>query len=199
MTQPSRRSFFLALTAVALVAGATSLVLLPYPTAAGSASRGKGLAQSGRAQRPASLPAAASPTPAVSLDPVRTAAPGGVAGKAQPSEPPPSPGGLYPYPVDAGPAVADGSLILTPTAAPAGSDVMVTASTDGWAPGQRILVFLGERFELTLSGPGAQAEFAVPQGALGPAGVIVSGFQFPGNDLAAPVDGFGTANLRAGA
>lgn len=120
-------------------------------------------------------------------------------GKTSPVAPAPAPSGLYPYPVDAGGTVARGSLTLTPSALAAGgtATVTVTASATGWVTGQQIFIYLGQKYEVKLTGPGASAQLTVPAGLVGSSGIQISGFQFPSNSIAAPIDGYGNATLGA--
>jgi len=127
------------------------------------------------------------------------AGPSASTGKTAASTPIPPEAGSYPYPVDAGPNVVTGELSLNPAqaAAEGGFTVTVASSASGWRPGQKIFIYLGQRYELTLVGPGAAGQMVVPAGAVGSGGVTVSGFQFPGDTPAAPVDGAGTRTLGA--
>lgn len=126
---------------------------------------------------------AASATPAVATP---TASPPVAAKPPAASPEPPSPSSV-PYPVDAGPSVAQGQLTLVPLSG--GTRVEVSAGP-GWVAGQQIFIFVGERYQTTLAGPGAS-------GVISPGGpsAVVSGFQFPSNSIAAPVDGAGTVSL----
>lgn len=191
------RHVSLALAALALTTAAcVTLVALSASPTTPRAPRGASQARREASAGPAKLPAAVSPSPAASADPQSTADASGGAGKTQPPEPTPSPGGTYPYPMDAGPQVSTGGLTLSRSSASAGSEITVSASADGWVSGHEILVFLGQRYEVTLAGPGARARLVVPQADLGTADLPVSGFQFPDNNPAAPIDGFGTATLK---
>lgn len=189
---PSRRlSLSITLAAVAVVLAA----LAAYPHLG---------APTGPTGQIRSLTSSKSPVPASAAPPrhatpsssgaLRAASsPGSASGKPIAT----APGASGQYPVDAGPSVSSGALTLSPASALAGANVRVSASAWGWLPGQRIALFLGHTLVLTLAGPGATGEVTVPGTADG-AGttVVVSGFQFPGNDEAAPIDAFGTAELR---
>jgi gamma-glutamyltranspeptidase len=66
----------------------------------------------------------------------------------------------------------------------------VEISPAGWVPGQKVFLFLGRRF-LLVSSPGA----SIVIDAAGSAGATLSGFQFPSDNPAAPVDGYASASV----
>ncbi|HUY60943.1 MAG TPA: hypothetical protein VMW49_03615, partial [Candidatus Dormibacteraeota bacterium] len=118
------------------------------------------------------------------------------ADKNPPPATPPTPAGRYPYPLDAGGTVAFGALTVSPTrVSGASATVTVRAGAGGWVPGQAIFVYVGQRYLLTLPGPGTSATFSVDPAALPAGPTTISGFQFPDNAPLRPVDGVGTATL----
>ena len=106
--------------------------------------------------------------------------------------PAPAQGGAYQYPLDAMCQVAVGRLVLAPIASGSGGagSLQVEIPPAGWVPGQNVFLFLGRRF-LLVSSPGAQ----VVIDAAGSAGLTLSGFQFPSDNPAAPVDGYASVSL----
>jgi hypothetical protein len=198
MSQHTFRNVLVVVAAAAVVGvvGLASLHLTsrertssPRPAAAKSGTRG-----------PAGTQSVTSPTPSPSPVPSATPSASPATGKSGPPSPPSSSAGKYPYPMDAGGNVVRGTLTLSPAQVPAGAGSQVTVAADqgGWLAGQEIFVYLGQRYELTIPGGGASGELQVPAGSVGSTGVVVSGFQFPDNNPALPIDGFGTATLRLG-
>lgn len=169
----------------------------------GLASHAEGARDYAAAAAPAGPTAPASPqlaAPAETATPIPTPSSDPAQNPDKPSSSAtPDPAGAYPYPLDAGPSVSSGTLSLDPGAVQPGAttEVTVTASSEGWVPGQEIFVYLGQRYQLTLSGPGASGELTVTGGEVGSGGVTVSGFQFPGDSTDNPVDGAGNATLRS--
>ena len=104
--------------------------------------------------------------------------------------PAPPPAGAYPYPLDAMGEVASGRLALELSAVgPAGPErLTVQVLSGGWVPGQKVFLYLGRRFLLAVS-PGSSTVIEATVSA----GLTLSGFQFPADDPAAPVDGYGAA------
>ncbi|HUY96503.1 MAG TPA: hypothetical protein VMW47_02605 [Verrucomicrobiae bacterium] len=164
------------------------------------------------ARPPVAAPTIAAPTVAAAVTPTATAAPAPTSavspaapgrpspapdGKGEPTSGPPAPIG-YAYPVDASGDVRAAALQLVPTrvAASAGPvQIRVRAAGHSWVPGQAIFVFVGQRFAIRITGPGAAGTLTVPASLLTPPSLVVSGFQFPQNSPAAPVDGAATADL----
>ena len=123
------------------------------------------------------------------LEPPSAAAPAAaVAPKGSASTPAAPLGGAYPYPLDAMGEVASGRLAVEASAAgPAGQErLTVQIPSGGWVPGQKVFLYLGRQFLLEVS-PGGSAVIDTA----GSAGLTLSGFQFPADDPAAPVDGYG--------
>ncbi|HUY09955.1 MAG TPA: hypothetical protein VMW80_11025 [Candidatus Dormibacteraeota bacterium] len=181
---------------VVAAGGFAAFHFIPRPARSGSVANAVAPSASHRSGPLGTSEVTASVPPGASLaPPSSTPSPG--TGKDSPVAPAPSPGGLYPYPIDAGATVDQGTLALTPAAVAAGGSATVTvaAPASGWVPGQQIFIYLGQRYEITLSGPGASAQLTVQAGVVGSSGVVVSGFQFPNNNIAAPIDGFGNATL----
>ncbi len=141
-------------------------------------------------------PATATPSPRAATATVATTPAPTPKSKNPPPAAEPTPAGQYPYPLDAGGTVAVGQLTLTPHMV-SGSRAVVTvrAAAGGWAQGQLIFVYWGQRYVLTLPGPGASTTLSVAPDTLRAGTVTVSGFQFPGNAPLRPVDGVGTATL----
>ena len=106
--------------------------------------------------------------------------------------PAPAQGGAYQYPLDAMGQVAVGRLVLDPVASGSGGagSLQVEIRPAGWVPGQKVFLFLGRRF-LLVSSPGA----SVVIDAAGQAGSTLSGFQFPSDNPAAPVDGYASVSV----
>ncbi|MHB1526937.1 MAG: hypothetical protein ACYCZN_11780 [Candidatus Dormibacteria bacterium] len=100
--------------------------------------------------------------------------------------------------MDAGGNVVTGTLTLSPSQVAPGATGTITVSTSqsGWLAGQEIYLYLGHQYELTLEGRGSSARLTVAASSVSSSGVVVSGFQFPNNNPAAPIDGYGTATLR---
>ncbi|MHB1853435.1 MAG: hypothetical protein ACYCS2_00055 [Acidimicrobiales bacterium] len=104
----------------------------------------------------------------------------------------------YPYPKDAGGEVAQGELLVTQSGpGSAGAPrLTVLAPIPGWLPGQEIFLFVGTHYGATLAGPGGTAKVPLPPTSQG--NVEVTGFQFPENNPAAPIDGYGTVAFQVG-
>lgn len=192
MLQTVMRHLRLALVAAALAATLSVLLVRLGPLSAGP---GGVPAAAPTSSRPASLTspptvANGAPTPAPTT-------PNSDPGKSQPATPPTPAIGAVPYPQDAGPTVAEGQLKLQPSNLAAGRAalVQVTAPAQLWNPGQKIFIFVGHQYEATISGPGGATSIQVAGGLAGGPSLVVTGFQFPGNDEGAPVDGYGTATL----
>ena len=174
---PPRGAALLALLPVALVSA--TVLAMAHPVPGQPAPRDAGAAApvtrhtDGREAAPVVQPAAAAP-------------------KAAATAPAPAGAGAYQYPLDAMGQVAEGRLVLGPTTPGAASpgSLEVEISPAGWVPGQKVFLFLGRRF-LLVSSPGAQ----VVIDAAGSAGATLSGFQFPSDDPAAPVDGYASVSV----
>jgi hypothetical protein len=177
-----------ALLAAALLAGCGPLGAPSTPGLRSPAARGE-----------------ASPTAGVPAAPVAAGAPGLPSGSKSPSgsapkapaTPPPASSG-YPYPEDAAGRVVQGELraALSAGGTTGAPTVVVTAPPGGWLAGQEIFLFLGTRYFATMAAPGATVAVRLPFGFSGR--LAVSGFQFPGNSPAAPIDGYGTAVVEVG-
>ena len=196
MSQHSFRTVVVAVAAVAAI-GIVGLAAF-HITARNSQRPSTGAGQHQSSGGHAAALSVPSPTPSSTPSPSPSASSG--VGKSAPPSPPPSSSGKYPYPLDAGGSVVTGPLSLSPTQVAAGSTsrVTVTAGQGGWLAGQEIFVYLGQEYELTITGPGSSGQLTVAAGTVGSAGVVVSGFQFPNNNPAAPIAGYGTATLRVG-
>ena len=194
----SQHSFRTVVAAVATVAVVGVVGLAAYHLASHHQARATDTSSRSGAGHAAAL-AQPSPSPSAtpSSTPTPTAAPSD--GKASSPSPPATVGGQYPYPMDAGGTVVTGQLSLSPTRVGSGgsSTITISASRTGWMAGQQIFIFLGQRYELTLSAPGSSAQLEVASSSVNSSGVVISGFQFPGNSPAAPIDGYGTATLGA--
>ena len=174
---PPRGAALLALLPVVLVSATALGVAQPASGRAASPDGGAGTQVSRLTDSHAAAPAV-QPAPAPP--------------KAAATAPAPAPSGAYQYPLDAMGQVAVGQLVLRPIAsgsADAGS-ITVEIPPAGWVPGQKVFLFLGRRFLLVAS-PGAQ----VVIDAAGSAGLTLSGFQFPSDNPAAPVDGYASVSL----
>ena len=198
MSQHSFRTVVVAVAAVAAIGivGLAAFHLTDHNP--GGRSRTAGSHRpAGTHAAPLSIPSPI-PSPTPTSSPTPTVSPG--VGKTEPSSPPPSSTGKYPYPLDAGGSVVTGTLSLSPAQVSAGtaSTVTVTAGQGGWLAGQEIFVYLGQQYELTIAGPGSSGQLQLAPGSVGSAGVVVSGFQFPGNNPVSPIDGYATATLRVG-
>ncbi len=197
MSQHSFRTVAVAVATVAVVGivGLAALHLAAHSRASTSTATGGGKGDRRHAAALSVPSPTASSTPAPSANP--TASPG--AGKSAPPSPPPSSGGKYPYPMDAGGNVVTGTLTLSPSQVAPGAAATITVSTSqsGWLAGQEIYVYLGHQYQLTITAPGSSASLTVAAGSVSSSGVVVSGFQFPNNNPAAPIDGYGTATLGA--
>jgi hypothetical protein len=174
---PPRGAALLALLPVAVIAA--TVLAMAHPAPVRSEPRGAGGATrvtrhtDSHAAAPVLQPAAAAS---------KSAAPAPAAADA----------GAYQYPLDAMGQVAEGRLVLGPiTSGSAGAgSLKVEISPAGWVPGQKVFLFLGRRF-LLASSPGA----SVVVDAAGSAGATLSGFQFPSDNPAAPVDGYASASV----
>ncbi len=135
------------------------------------------------------LPGAPGPSTAAEL-------PAAQGGKGSAVAPPAASG--YPYPKDAGGEVARGELLVTQSApgAAGAPSLSVLAPIPGWLPGQEIFLFVATRYVATLAGPGGTAQVPLPPTSQGT--LEVTGFQFPENNPAAPIDGYGTAAFQVG-
>ena len=174
---PPRGAALLALLPVALISA--TVLAMAHPAPGRPAPQGGGAGT--QVTRPPDSHTAA---PAVQ--------PAAAAPKAAATAPAPATAGAYQYPLDAMGEVAEGRLVLGPIASgsvDAGS-LKVEIPPAGWVPGQNVFLFLGRRF-LLVSSPGAQ----VVIDAAGSAGLTLSGFQFPSDNPAAPVDGYASVSL----
>ncbi|HVA21003.1 MAG TPA: hypothetical protein VNN74_02765 [Candidatus Micrarchaeia archaeon] len=100
--------------------------------------------------------------------------------------------------MDASGDVRVATLLVSPgrlavTGAPV--QLRVRAAGRAWVPGQAIFIYVGQRFAVRLTGPGASGTAAVLPASMGTGSVVVSGFQFPQNSPWAPVDGAATVSL----
>ncbi|MHB1939409.1 MAG: hypothetical protein ACYCS9_01065 [Candidatus Dormibacteria bacterium] len=151
--------------------------------------RGSTSADSASARVSPRLPGVPGPSTATEL-------PAAQGGKGSAVAPPAASG--YPYPKDAGGEVARGELLVTqsgPGSAGA-SRLTVLATVPGWLPGQEIFLFVATRYVATLAGPGGTATVPLPPTSQGT--LEVTGFQFPENNPAAPIDGYGTVAFQVG-
>ena len=197
----SQHSFRTAVVAVATVAAVGIVGLAAFHLTAHD-SAGHSTAAARHRPGPAHAAALSVPSPTPSSTPAASPSPtpSSAAGKTDPASAPPSSSGKYPYPLDAGGNVVTGTLALSPSQVSSGaaSTVTVASGQSGWLAGQEIFVYLGQHYQVTIAGPGSSGQFQLPAGVGGSTSIVVSGFQFPDNNPASPIDGFGTATLRVG-
>jgi hypothetical protein len=119
-------------------------------------------------------------------------APAGSAEKPTAAAPSPAPtgSGAFPYPLDAMGQVATGQLTLDVSGlGPGGQErLQVEIPAGGWAPGQRVFLYLGRQYVASAVLGGS----SVIDAAWSP-GLTVTGFQFPADNPLAPIDGYGSA------
>lgn len=183
---PPTPALLLAALLLAGCAGAT--------TAAGGVPSAPSTVSSGEA----GLSAGPAPAATAREDASSSPGPAGAAGKAsQPAVGSSGGGKGFPYPMDAEQNAAAAELELGPVTGPGGGEeLQVTVPTEGWIRGQQVFLYVGSRYAATLSGPGSSGLVQLPSGLSGL--LTVSGFQFPGNDPAAPIDAYGTARVQVG-
>ena len=118
--------------------------------------------------------------------------PAGSAQKPTAAAPSPAPSnvGAFPYPMDAMGQVATGHLTLDVSGAgPGGQERLeVQIPAGGWAPGQRVFLYLGREYAASAFLGGS----AVIETVWSP-GLSLTGFQFPHDNPYAPIDGYGSA------
>jgi hypothetical protein len=102
----------------------------------------------------------------------------------------PSQVGAFPYPLDAMGQVATGQLTLDVSGTAPGEQeqLRVQIPAGGWAPGQRVFLYVGREYVASSVLGGS----AVIHTVWSP-GLTVTGFQFPDDNPSAPIDGFGSA------
>ncbi len=176
-------------TGVALVAHSSHGASRQRPGATKTVQHTGALPTSSEPGQPQAEPTQSSPVP--------PATPAPSAGKGGQVTPPPAAGGPYPFPLDAGSTVVEGQLKIDPASVAAGSTVTVSVSapSGGWLAGQAIFLYVGHSYQLKLAGPGTSATLTLPSSALVAPAVEVSGFQFPGDSPAEPIDGYATVDL----
>ncbi len=118
--------------------------------------------------------------------------PAGSAQKPTAAAPSPAPSkvGDFPYPMDAMGQVATGRLTLDVSGTgPGGQERLeVQIPAGGWAPGQRVFLYLGREYVTSAVLGGS----AVIETTWTP-GISLTGFQFPADNPSAPIDGYGSA------